>query len=143
MSRNVSSVDVITPEAERFSLLSLGHDAGGVVGLGSCRRAAAPSDDSTEFSFKTLGDSPLYGTRISLDSKMEATEDFTFQTFRECLSTPLIEKSAEQPVKKTRRARGRETAIKAVKREIEEPNDAEELAEFIDVRTSSISHSVS
>ncbi|PMD67271.1 uncharacterized protein K444DRAFT_515846 [Hyaloscypha bicolor E] len=63
---------------------------------------------------------------------MEASEESNFQIFRDCLSTPLIEKSAEQPVKSARKARGRKTAIKPIKHEIEEPNDTEELAEFID-----------
>lgn len=65
---------------------------------------------------------------------MDKSEIFNFQLFRECLSTPLIEKSSLTPEKKSRKSRGnsrRKTAIKPVT--IEEPNDAEELAEFIDV----------
>jgi hypothetical protein len=71
-----------------------------------------------------------------MDSKMEGLEEANFQIFRDCLSTPLIEKSSTQPANKTRKARGngrRKTAIKPVSVETEEPNDAEELAEFIDV----------
>ncbi|KAN0101833.1 hypothetical protein V8E51_012343 [Hyaloscypha variabilis] len=66
---------------------------------------------------------------------MEEFEDVNFQIFRDCLSTPLIEKSPEQPAKKTRKAREnsrRKRAIKPVIHETEEANDAEELAEFID-----------
>jgi hypothetical protein len=67
---------------------------------------------------------------------MEPFEDSNFQIFRDCLSTPLIEKSSEQPTKKTRKARGngrRKSATKPIEAEIGEPNGAEELAEFIDV----------
>ena len=63
------------------------------------------------------------------------TENSNFQLFRDCLSTPLIEKSSTTPHKKVRKARaGRKTAIKPVTtpRE-EEPNDAAELADFVDV----------
>jgi len=77
---------------------------------------------------------------------MEEFEDVNFQIFRDCLSTPLIEKSPEQPAKKTRKAREnsrRKTAIKPVIHETEEANDAEELAEFIDVCCSLIYHLIS
>lgn len=66
---------------------------------------------------------------------MDETESANFQQFRECLSTPLIEKSSTKSETKTRKTGGssrRKTAIKPV--EIEEPDDAGELAEFIDVR---------
>ena len=60
-----------------------------------------------------------------------------FQAFRDCLSTPLIEKSSVEPTKKTRKSRGkagRKNAIKPISVTTEESNDAEEeLAEFIDV----------
>jgi hypothetical protein len=104
--------------------------------------AAGPADDSTPFSFKTNVDSPLYGTRALLNSRMESPEDSNFQIFRDCLSTPLIEKSAEQPVKKTRKARGRKAAIKPIEHEIKESDDAEELSEFIGVCPSSTYRSV-
>jgi len=77
---------------------------------------------------------------------MEVPEDANFQVFRECLSTPLIEKSSEQPAKKTRKARGnnrRKTAIKPVIHKAVEANDAEDLAEFIDVCQTSFYHSSS
>lgn len=69
---------------------------------------------------------------------MDETEAFNFQLFRECLSTPLIQKSTSNtntPVKQTRKARGgRKNAIKpVVQAEEDSPNDAEELGEFIDV----------
>jgi hypothetical protein len=133
-------MDVVAPEAKSFSKVLLAGDAGGVVGF---RFVPKSLHDSTYFSFKTLVDSLLYGTRTSLGPRMEASQESNFQIFRDCLSTPLIEKSAEQPVKRARKARGRKTAIKPIKHEIEEPNDTEELAEFIDVCPYSINHSVS
>ena len=66
---------------------------------------------------------------------MEDVESSNFQLFRDCLSTPLIEKSTEQP-SKTKRARnkfGRKTAMKPIAVHNTESNDADELAEFIDV----------
>jgi hypothetical protein len=66
---------------------------------------------------------------------MEDPESSNFQLFRDCISTPLIERSTTSPSKKTRKGRGngrRKTAIKPVI-PVEEPDDAEELAEFIDV----------
>jgi len=65
---------------------------------------------------------------------MDEAESANFQLFRECLSTPLIEKSSAKLEKKTRKARGssrRKTAIKPVS--VEKPDDAEELTKFIDV----------
>ncbi|KAG4421432.1 hypothetical protein IFR04_005491 [Cadophora malorum] len=63
---------------------------------------------------------------------MDHSEESNFQLFRDCLSTPLIEKSTTTPAKKPRKARaGRKNAIKPVI-QAEEPNDAEELGEFID-----------
>ncbi|KAH7369834.1 hypothetical protein BKA65DRAFT_561149 [Rhexocercosporidium sp. MPI-PUGE-AT-0058] len=63
---------------------------------------------------------------------MDDVEESNFQLFRDCLSTPLIEKSTSTPTKKARKARGgRKNAIKPVL-QAEEPNDAEELGEFID-----------
>ena len=65
-------------------------------------------------------------------------EEENFHTFRDCLSTPLIENSTEQPSKKTQKAgknrSGRKIALKPVSvDEHKETNDAAELAEFIDV----------
>ena len=66
----------------------------------------------------------------------DENEESNFQLFRECLSTPLIEKSSITPTKEARKARaGRETAIKPVSASTEESNDAAELAEFVDVST--------
>jgi len=62
---------------------------------------------------------------------MEDPESSNFQLFRDCIYTPLIEKSVTKPEKKTRKGR-RKTAIKPII-PVEEPDDAEELAEFIDV----------
>ncbi|KUJ14712.1 uncharacterized protein LY89DRAFT_619807, partial [Mollisia scopiformis] len=64
---------------------------------------------------------------------MDETESGNYQLFRECLSTPLIEKSSTKPESKTKKSRGsgrRKTAIKPVV--AQEPDDAEELADFID-----------
>jgi 5-methylcytosine-specific restriction endonuclease McrA len=90
---------------------------------------------------------PVDEPKITMDSKMEGSgaEEANFQIFRDCLSTPLIEKFSTQPAKKTRKARGngrRKTAINPVAVETEETNDAEELADFIDVGTSWIANSI-
>lgn len=65
-------------------------------------------------------------------------EQSNYQLFRDCLSTPLIEKSVtEVPKKKKTRKYGRKTAIKPVSAPAaDEANDAEELADFIDVSVS-------
>ena len=66
---------------------------------------------------------------------MESAEGENFQTLRDILSTPLIEKSTlstTKKVKKIRAKHGRKTAIKRVNNEGSDANDAEELAEFID-----------
>jgi hypothetical protein len=68
----------------------------------------------------------------------DENESSNFQLFRECLSTPLIEKSSIAPTKKARKARaGRKTAIKpvSVSTAAEESNNAVELADFVDVST--------
>ncbi|KAK2628988.1 hypothetical protein QTJ16_002091 [Diplocarpon rosae] len=63
---------------------------------------------------------------------MDRSEDSNFQLFRDCLSTPLIAISNNTPTRKARKARGgRKNAIKPVI-QTEEPNDAEELGDFID-----------
>lgn len=68
---------------------------------------------------------------------MDEVESSNFQLFRECLSTPLIEKSRTTPTKIKRKVKaGRKTAIKPVAKEpgdVTEQNDAEELGEFIAV----------
>lgn len=110
-----------------------GYSSGG---FGSCRSSTvARLSSSNKVTFH-----PRPGEKQKpLDSLMEASEDANFQVFRDCLSNPLIEKSSQQPAKKTRKARvRRKTAIKPVEATIEEPNDAEELSEFIDVCPSSI-----
>lgn len=70
----------------------------------------------------------------------ENVEEANFQLFRDCLSTPLIEKSSTTPPKKrVRKVRGagrRKTAIPTPQdagKDSNGPDDAEELAEFIDV----------
>jgi hypothetical protein len=66
---------------------------------------------------------------------MNDDETSNFQLFRDCLATPLIERSSvkQKPQQKMRKAKaGRKTVIKPLAAP-EEPNDAEELAEFIDV----------
>jgi hypothetical protein len=97
---------------------------------------------STSFNFefhfilKTHFSPLLSESKTTIDSKMEGPEEANFQIFRDCLSTPLIEKSSTQPAKKSRKTRGngrRKTVINTVSIEAKEPNDAEELAEFVDV----------
>ncbi|TAQ89877.1 hypothetical protein B7494_g1816 [Chlorociboria aeruginascens] len=71
------------------------------------------------------------------DKMAEGDEHINFPIFRDCLSSPLIQKSAAEPPKINRKARGRggrKTAIKPVRTIVssDEPNDAEELADFID-----------
>jgi hypothetical protein len=66
---------------------------------------------------------------------MEGVESSHFDLFRDCLASPLIEKSSQDPVRKSRKARGngRKMVNERVAILPQEPNDAEELAEFIDV----------
>jgi hypothetical protein len=67
---------------------------------------------------------------------MEGVESFNFKLFRDCFASPLIEKSAQKPTRKNKKARGngrRKSASQAPASLPQEPNDAEELAEFIDV----------
>jgi len=66
---------------------------------------------------------------------MEDVETSNFQFFRVCLSTSLIEKSTEIPPKsiRARSKAGRKTAVKPVIAENTETDDADELAEFIEV----------
>jgi hypothetical protein len=70
---------------------------------------------------------------------MEELENSSnYQLFRDCLSIPLISKSTGGQQKLSRKARGngrRRNAIKPVIREEGETEDAEELADFIDVGT--------
>lgn len=67
-----------------------------------------------------------------------------FDTFRECLSGPLIEKSAVTPIrpKKRRTTQAHRNASKVVKGHVghgeEGHNAAEDLAEFIDVNSTFI-----
>ncbi|PBP23086.1 hypothetical protein BUE80_DR005699 [Diplocarpon rosae] len=69
---------------------------------------------------------------------MDRSEDSNFQLFRDCLSTPLIAISNNTPTRKARKARGgRKNAIKPVI-QTEEPNDAEELGDFIDYMATEI-----
>jgi hypothetical protein len=68
--------------------------------------------------------------------EMEGVESFNFKLFRDCFASPLIAKSTQEPPGKTKRTRGngkRKSASTAPTLLPPEPNDAEELAEFIDV----------
>jgi len=71
---------------------------------------------------------------------MDKAEESNYQIFRDCLATPLIEKSTTEPKKpkKARAKAGRKTVIKPVSVVLEEPNDAEELADFIDASLPSL-----
>jgi hypothetical protein len=66
---------------------------------------------------------------------MEGVESSNFDLFRDCLASPLIEKSSQDPVRKCKKGRGngRKRVNEPVTILPQEPNDAEELAEFIDV----------
>ncbi|RDL32558.1 Uncharacterized protein BP5553_09014 [Venustampulla echinocandica] len=77
----------------------------------------------------------------------ESIEEANFQLFRDCLSTPLIDKSSTSPPKKKkkiRRARGtgsRKATVQIpqnVEEDLDRQNDAEDLAEFIDYLASEI-----
>lgn len=76
-------------------------------------------------------------TIITIAFKMNDDEISNFQVFRDYLATPIIERSSgsQKPKKQRRQAKaGRKTVIKPLTAiETEEPNDAEELTEFIDV----------
>jgi len=70
----------------------------------------------------------------------ENDESANFHIFRDCISTPLIEKSADSPAKARRKSRGNGTAKTVAKSMAaatttisDNTDDAEELAEFIDV----------
>jgi hypothetical protein len=71
---------------------------------------------------------------------ISAEETANFELFRDCLSTPLIQKFATSPPKPKRKrkndhGRKKSQAVKAdVSLEDENSKDAEELSEFIDVR---------
>jgi hypothetical protein len=82
----------------------------------------------------------LYGTSKCIDNtgfRMGEYKSTTnFQTFRDCLATPLIEKSTSESSKSSRKTRGngrRRTAIKPVTMESDDANNAEDLADSIDV----------
>jgi len=68
---------------------------------------------------------------------MHRSKESNFSLFRDILSTPLISKS--EPVSKPQKTRrknrpGKKTGVKTVvSTTTDEPNDAEDLAEFIDV----------
>lgn len=65
-----------------------------------------------------------------------AEEQSNYETFRECLSDPLIRRLAVKPKKKSKRvAKGRKNAIKPVEKPDDERGEegAEELADFVEV----------
>jgi hypothetical protein len=71
---------------------------------------------------------------------MNGIESVNFQTFRDCLAAPLVQKSTNvgSAIKRGRKARrvGRKTtALQEIAFEEEDSSVADELAEFIDVRT--------
>ncbi len=67
----------------------------------------------------------------------EEDSQSNYEVFRECLSGPIIQKSAVKPTKPRKRKAGR-SAIKPVEipdlHEEHGGNDAEDLADFVDVR---------
>ena len=67
---------------------------------------------------------------------ISSEEEFNFETFRDCLSTVLIERLAPATAKPKKRVKGRKNEIKPVVRattEEEGEADAAELSEFTDV----------
>jgi hypothetical protein len=70
-------------------------------------------------------------------------EESNFQTFRDCLSTVLIERVAPATAKPKRRVKGRKNEIKPVVRVTdgeEGEADAAELSEFTEVNGISVRH---
>lgn len=74
---------------------------------------------------------------------LDVTEVANFEIFRDCLSTPLIQKCTAEPPKSQRKRLGasgrKNTQVKKPENSSTSlfdvgSNDAEELAEFIDVR---------
>jgi hypothetical protein len=67
---------------------------------------------------------------------MDGVGSSNYKLFRDCFASPLIEKSAQEPSSKIKRGRGNGRKKSALGDPVilpQEPNDAEELAEFIDV----------
>lgn len=67
---------------------------------------------------------------------MDGVESSNYKLFRDCFASPLIEKSAQERSGKIKRGRGIGSKKSAIRGPVilpQEPNDAEELAEFIDV----------
>ena len=67
-------------------------------------------------------------------------EQANYETFRDCLSSPIIQRSASKPLKPAKRKlKGRKNAVNPIDHaspnEVEQNNntDAEDLADFIDV----------
>lgn len=62
-------------------------------------------------------------------------ESSNFKLFRDCLASLIIEKRSYEPSRKPKKAQGngRKSAPESTAPPLSEPNDAEELAEFIDV----------
>jgi len=74
---------------------------------------------------------------------ISSEEESNFETFRDCLSTVLIERLAPATAKPKKRVKGRKNEIKPVVRittEEEGEADAAELSEFTEVGNS-VSHS--
>jgi hypothetical protein len=70
-------------------------------------------------------------------------EEFNFETFRDCLSTVLIERVAPATAKPKKRVKGRKNEIKPVVRVTdgeEGEADAAELSEFTEVGKVNICH---
>lgn len=69
---------------------------------------------------------------------LDESQKKNLELFRDCLSGPLVQRSSIENAKsKKRKSRGRKNSIEVVKEDVpvnyEDPDDAEELAEFIDV----------
>jgi hypothetical protein len=66
---------------------------------------------------------------------MAIGESSNFKLFRDCLASLIIEKRSYEPSRKPKKARGnrRKSTPESRASPLTEPDDAEELAEFIDV----------
>lgn len=65
---------------------------------------------------------------------MIAAEEYgNYETFRDCLSTVVIDKLAPTHQTKRKRIKGRKNEIKPVQRESDGEADAAELSEFVEV----------
>ena len=72
-----------------------------------------------------------------MSTRDEDNYEVNYETFRDCLSTAIIQRlAAPKRPERRRAAKGRKNAVKPLERSVkdeEEVDDVEDLAEFIDV----------